>query len=75
MAVRKPEQPGPSDSRSATTVQEFLKAAIWIGLSIAVALFFLLIQPLLLMFAAPVFAAIPDGGTRLLDRVLPIGSS
>jgi predicted PurR-regulated permease PerM len=73
VAVRKPEQPGPSDSRSATTVHEFHKAAIWIGLAVVVALFVLLIQPLLLVFAALVFAAMLDGGTRLLGRVVPIG--
>ena len=32
-----------------------------------------LAQPLLLIFAGIVFAAMLDGGTRLLGRVLPIG--
>lgn len=72
MTGRVPEKPGPSDSRSAATVQEFHKAAVWLGLAAALALVVLLIQPLLLVFAALVFAAMLDGGTRLLGRVLPI---
>jgi len=72
MAGRKVEQPGPSDSRSATTVHELHKAAVWLGLACAIALVVLLVQPLLLVFAAVVFATMLDGGTRLLGRVLPI---
>jgi len=72
VAGRRDEQPGPSDSRSAKTDQELHRAAIWFGLAIAIALVVLLIQPLLLILAALVFAAMLDGGTRLLGRVLPI---
>jgi len=68
-----PEEPGPADSHSRATVQELHKAAIWLGLAVAIALVVLLAQPLLLVFAALVFAAMLDGGTRLLGRVLPIG--
>ena len=39
----------------------------------AVALIVLLVQPLLIIFAGLVFAAMLDGGVRLLGRVLPIG--
>ena len=73
MAGRKPEQPGPSDSRSQATIYELHRAAIWLGLAVAIALVVLLIQPLLLVIAALVFAAMLDGGTRLLGRILPIG--
>ncbi len=73
MVGRKPEQPGPSDSRSAVTVHELHKAAVWMGLAIAIALVVLLVEPLLLVFAALVLAAMLDGGTRLLGRILPIG--
>jgi predicted PurR-regulated permease PerM len=66
------ERPGPSDRRSARTVQELHRAAVWFGLAIAIALIVLLVQPLLLIFAAVVFAAMLDGGTRLLGRILPI---
>jgi predicted PurR-regulated permease PerM len=75
LAGRKPERPGPSDSHSAETARELHKAAVWLGLAGAVALLVLLIQPLLLIFAALVFAAMLDGGTRLLGRILPIGRS
>ena len=73
MTSRKPEQPGPSDSRSLATDRELHKAAIWLGLAVALALVVLLIQPLLLVAAALVLASMLDGGTRLLGRVLPIG--
>ncbi len=66
------EEPGPSDARSATTVKELHKAAVWLGLAAALALLVLLVQPLLLIFAGMVFASMLDGGTRLLGRILPI---
>ena len=72
MVGRRPEKPGPSDSHSAATIQELHKAAVWLGLAAALALVVLLIQPLLLVFAALVLAAMLDGGTRLLGRILPI---
>jgi len=72
MSPRRPEKPGPADSHSEATAQELHKAAIWLGLAAAFALVVLLIQPLLLVFAALVFAGMLDGGTRLLGRVLPI---
>lgn len=72
MTGRKPEQPGPSDNSSAATAYELHKAAVWLGLAVALALVVLLVQPLLLIFAALVLAAMFDGGTRLLGRVLPI---
>jgi predicted PurR-regulated permease PerM len=53
--------------------EEMRRAAIWIGLIVAVVAIIYLAQPLLLIFAGIVFAAILDGGTRLLGRVLPIG--
>ncbi|RYD93915.1 MAG: AI-2E family transporter, partial [Sphingomonadales bacterium] len=73
MTDGKTEKPGPSDSRSVTTVHELHKAAVWIGLGIIVALMVLLVQPMLLIFAALVLAAMLDGGTRLLGRISPIG--
>jgi predicted PurR-regulated permease PerM len=53
--------------------REFRRAAIWLGCIAAVALVVLLVQPLLIIFAGLVFAALLDGGVRLLGRVLPIG--
>lgn len=67
------EAPGPNELRDPFVRRELQKASIWIGVAVAVALVWLLAQPLLLILGAIVFAAMLDGGTRLLGRVLPIG--
>ncbi|MFD1610529.1 AI-2E family transporter [Sphingomonas tabacisoli] len=51
---------------------ELKRASVWFGLAIGIALVVLLIQPLMLLFAGLVFAAMLDGGARLLGRVLPV---
>jgi predicted PurR-regulated permease PerM len=66
------EAPGPADFSDRLTRRELQRASVWIGLAVAVALTWLLAQPLLLIFGGLVFGAILDGGTRLLGRVLPI---
>ena len=66
------EAPGPTELRDPIVRQELKRAAVWIGLAVAVALVWLLAQPLLLIMGGLVFAALLDGGTRLLGRVLPI---
>ncbi|SFS01936.1 AI-2E family transporter [Sphingomonas jatrophae] len=71
--ARRNEQPGPSDASDPTTVRELKRAAVWIGLATAVLATWYLAQPILLIIGGIVFAAILDGGTRLLGRVLPIG--
>lgn len=63
----------PNEVRDPATREELRRAAVWIGMACAVALVVLLIQPLLIIFAGLVFAAMLDGGVRLLGRVLPIG--
>ncbi|WP_420142426.1 AI-2E family transporter [Sphingomonas sp.] len=74
--MRKPsgprEQPGPTDFADPLTQREFQRAAVWIGMVTAVIALWFLAQPLLLIVGGLVFAAILDGGTRLLGRVLPI---
>jgi predicted PurR-regulated permease PerM len=66
------EAPGPSDFSDPLTTREIKRAAIWIGMTGgAIALWFLA-QPFLLILGGLVFAAILDGGTRLLGRVLHI---
>ena len=65
--------PSPNEMRDPLVRHEFKKASVWIGMICAVALFVLLIQPLLIIFAGLVFAAMLDGGVRLLGRVLKIG--
>lgn len=63
----------PHEVRDPATRREIKRAAVWIGMACAVALVVLLVQPLLIIFAGLVFAAMLDGGVRLLGRVLPIG--
>jgi predicted PurR-regulated permease PerM len=70
--MRHVEEPGPTEVRDPFVRQELKRAAIWIGLIIGVVLVWQLAQPLLLIFAGVVLAAMLDGGTRLLGRVLPI---
>ncbi|MBJ7441977.1 MAG: AI-2E family transporter [Sphingopyxis sp.] len=67
--------PGPTEIRSHLVRTELLKASVWLGLALLIGACIVLIQPILLIFAAIVMAAILDGGTRLLGRVLPIGRS
>jgi predicted PurR-regulated permease PerM len=66
------EEPGPNELRDPFVRQELKRAGVWIGLVVLVALIWLLAQPLLLIVGGVVFAAMLDGGTRLLGRVLPI---
>ena len=63
----------PNEFRDPAVRAEMKRASVWIGGAIAVALVVLLIQPLLLIFGGLVFAAMLDGGVRLLGKVLPIG--
>jgi predicted PurR-regulated permease PerM len=51
---------------------ELRRAAVWIGLGLAVAGAVVLAQPLLLIVGGLVFSVVLDGGTRLLGRFLPI---
>jgi len=72
-APREPEQAGPIEFRDPVIRQELKRASVWIGLALVVAGVIVLAQPLLLIFAGIVLAAMLDGGARLLGRVLPIG--
>jgi predicted PurR-regulated permease PerM len=67
------ERPGPVEMRDPLVRQELKRATVWLGAILLVAAVILLAQPLLLIVAGIVFAAMLDGGTRLLGRVLPIG--
>ena len=73
-----PDQPaaptvGPTDISDAMVRTEAKKAAVWIGMAALFALIIYLAQPLLVIFGGMVFAAMIDGGARLLGRVMPIG--
>ncbi len=67
------EERGPTEFSDPLVRQEMKKAAVWLGMAVAILAIFFLAQPLLLILAGIVFASILDGGTRLLGRVLPIG--
>jgi len=67
------EQPGPTELRDPIVRQELKRASVWFGLALAILGVIVLAQPLLLIFAGVVLAAVLDGGTRLLGRILPIG--
>jgi len=66
------EAPGPAELRDPIVRQELKRATVWLGLALAIVLVWFLAQPLLLIMGGLVFAALLDGGTRLLGRVLPI---
>lgn len=64
---------GPTDFTDPVLRSEAKRAAVWIGMAVLVGLTIYLAQPLLVIFGGMVFAAMIDGGARLLGRVLPIG--
>jgi predicted PurR-regulated permease PerM len=67
------QEASPNEMRDPLVRAELKRASIWLGLACALALVVVLVQPLLIIFAGIVFAALLDGGVRLLGRVLPIG--
>ena len=71
--AREPEELGPVEFRDPVVRQEMKKASVWIAMVLAVVGVIVLAQPLLLIFAGIVLAAMLDGGARLLGRILPIG--
>lgn len=64
--------PSPSELSDPVIRRELKRAGVWLGLAALMALVVLLIQPLLIIFGGLVFAAMLDGGVRLLGRILPI---
>ena len=79
MAQRQPptvephvERPGPAEFRDPLIRREMAKAAVWFGMALAIIGIIVLAQPLLLILGVAIFAVFLDGGTRLLDRCLPI---
>ncbi len=64
---------GPTDISDPLLREEARRAAVWIGMVGLVVLTVFMAQPLLVIFGGLVFAAMIDGGARLLGRVLPIG--
>jgi putative permease len=64
---------GPTDISDPMIRGEAKRAAVWLGMATLLVLAIYLAQPLLVIFGGMVFAAMIDGGARLLGRVLPIG--
>jgi predicted PurR-regulated permease PerM len=67
------ERPGPSDLYSRSVRDEARKAAVWLGMALAIVGVIVLSQPILLIIGGMIFSVILDGGSRLLGRALPIG--
>jgi predicted PurR-regulated permease PerM len=72
-ASKDKERPGPAEFRDPRLAGEVQRAAIWLGMALAIVGVIVLAQPIMLIVGGLVFAVILDGGTRLLGRVLPIG--
>lgn len=68
-----PRRAGPTDFADDALRDEVKRAAVWIGMAAAVVAAVFMAQPLLVIFAGLVLAAMIDGGARLVGRVLPIG--
>ncbi|MBC7987798.1 MAG: AI-2E family transporter [Sphingomonadaceae bacterium] len=62
---------GPSEVRDPLVRRELKKAIAWASVVVAILLVWLLAQPILLIVGGIVFAALLDGGTKLLGRALP----
>lgn len=71
--VKDEQGPSPAHIADPELQLEAKKAAVWIGLALLVGLVVYLAQPLLVIFGGMVFAAMIDGGARLLGRVIKIG--
>ncbi|MEH3106411.1 MAG: AI-2E family transporter [Sphingomonas fennica] len=71
-AQKRTEVPGPADFSNPSTDRELRKAVVWVAVAGAAVLLWFLAQSLLLIFGGIVFAAMLDGGTRLLGRILPV---
>ena len=66
---RKPRpKAGPTDIADPLLRQEAKRAFVWIGMAALLALLVLLAESLLVIFGGMVFAALIDGGARLLGR-------
>ena len=62
---------GPTDFRDGLIATEAKRAAVWLGIAALAALAVMLAQPLMVIFGGIVFAAMIDGGQRLLARIIP----
>jgi predicted PurR-regulated permease PerM len=66
------ERPGPAEFRDPLVRREMQKAAVWLGMALAIVGIIVLAQPLLLIVGGMIFAVFLDGGTRLIGRWIPL---
>ncbi|MFY8196884.1 AI-2E family transporter [Novosphingobium sp. B1] len=66
-----PASTGPTDITDGLIRREAKKAAVWLGMAGLFALVVLLAQPIMVIIGGIVFAALIDGGQRLIARVAP----
>jgi predicted PurR-regulated permease PerM len=66
------ERPGPAEFRDPFVRRELAKAAVWLGMALAIVGTIVLAQPLLLIVGGAIFAVFLDGGARMLGRWLPV---
>ena len=66
------EEPGPTEISDPLVRREITRAAVWLGMALAIVGIIFLAHPLLLIIGGLVFSVVLDGGARLLGRVLPI---
>ncbi len=64
---------GPTDISDPRVRSEVRRAMVWMGVALLFGLAIFVSGSLLVIFGGIVFAALIDGGARLLGRVLPIG--
>ena len=62
---------GPTDIADDLVKREAKKAAVWLGMAALFALVVLLAQPIMVIIGGIVFAAMIDGGQRLIARIAP----
>jgi predicted PurR-regulated permease PerM len=67
------DRASPTQITSPELRREAKRAALWVGIVGLAVLAVYISQALLVIFGALVFAAMVDGGARLIGRVLPIG--
>ncbi len=70
--VAEPLPTGPTDIRDRLIRAEAKRAMVWVAVAGLAALAVYLAQPLLVIFGGIVFAALIDGGQRLIARVAPL---
>lgn len=62
---------GPTDISDGLVKREAKKAAVWLGVAALFALAVILAQPIMVIIGGIVFAAMIDGGQRLIARIAP----